>query len=145
MHSIGKDVSLIKGGGAAGGIGAGMHAFCNAQIKSGIENILEMLNIHSFIKESDLVITGEGLFDKQTLEGKVVKGVLDRCRKLDKPAAIICGNTTLSKEEIKKGYQKYFKTIKTNDITIDDSMKNAYKYLVERSKELMEEFTGEVI
>ncbi len=138
-NTFGKDVSEIAGSGAAGGVGAGAIVFCNAKIKSGINTILDLLNIDNHISQSDLIITGEGLLDKQTLQGKVVKGVMSRCERMNKPLGIVCGDSTLSYEEIKKLGAVHVKTIKTKNISKDDSMKNAYKYLVERAKELVRE------
>ncbi len=136
-NTFGKDVSEIAGSGAAGGVGAGAVVFCNATIKSGINTILDLLKIDNYIEQSDLVITGEGLLDKQTLKGKVVKGVLDRCKKLNKPAAILCGDTTLTKNEIKRLNTKIVKTIKTKEISKEESIKNAYSYLIKRAVELI--------
>ena len=53
--------------------------------------ISDMCDLEQKIKESDLVVTGEGSFDAQTLQGKAVHGVLTRCKKMQKPAVVICG------------------------------------------------------
>ncbi len=135
-NTFGKDVAKIAGSGAAGGVGGGAVVFCNGTIKSGINTILDLLKIDNYIEQSDLVITGEGLLDKQTLKGKVVKGVLDRCKKLNKPAAILCGDTTLTENEIKHLDTIIVKTIKTEDISKEESIKNAYSHLIKRAEEL---------
>lgn len=144
-NDLGIDVSNIPGGGAAGGLGAGAIAFCNAKINGGINIILDWLDIDSKIAESDLVITGEGLFDRQTLEGKVVKGVMDRCEKLKKPLGIICGNCTLKETELEKIYYTIIKKIQSGNVTKKEAMGDAYKYLVERSGELIKEFASKPI
>ena len=95
-----KDVSQIKGAGAAGGIGAGAMVFLNAKIQSGIQTILELTHFEEKIKDADLVITGEGKLDYQTLEGKVVKGVADMARKYDVPVFAICGACEVSENEL---------------------------------------------
>ncbi len=127
----------IPGSGAAGGVGAGAIAFLNANIKSGIDTILDLLNIDNYILQSDFIITGEGLLDKQTLQGKVVKGVLDRCSKFNKKTAVICGDTTLTPKEIKTINASIISPIKTKEISKEESMRNAYSLLQERAKELM--------
>lgn len=85
IKTFGIDVSKIPGSGAAGGVGAGMVAFFNANILSGIDSIMDLLNVNYHIQQSDLVVTGEGLLDKLTLKGKLVKGVWNRCKKMNKP------------------------------------------------------------
>jgi glycerate kinase len=133
------DVSKIHGSGAAGGVGAGAAVFCNAKIKSGIDSIMSLLNIENHIKMSDLVITGEGKLDRQTLEGKVVKGVMNLCKKNNKPLGIICGVSTLTKEEI-KNTDAVVKQIKTNLISEKDAIENAEFYIVKRAEEVMSDY-----
>ncbi len=138
--TFGKDISQIPGSGAAGGIGGGAVAFCNAEIKSGIESILDMLNIDKLIGKSDLIITGEGLFDKQTLEGKVVKGIMDRCKHFNKPLGIICGDIKLDNSHKKEIYYNILKSIRVGEMSKDESMSNAFEYLVDRAEELITEY-----
>ncbi|MCP5062116.1 MAG: glycerate kinase [Ignavibacteriae bacterium] len=138
--TFGKDVSNIPGSGAAGGVGAGSLVFCIAKIESGIETILDLLKIDKFIQQSDLIITGEGLLDKQTLEGKVVKGVVDRCKVVNKPRGIVCGDLNLNETELKELNATTIKSIKTKEITNEDAMQNAYSLLVKCTEELMREF-----
>ncbi len=133
-----KDFSNIAGSGAAGGIGAGVMCFCNAELKSGINEIIKLLNIEQKIEDADLVITGEGLFDHQTLQGKVVKGVMDLCKKKNKPLAILCGATNFTKDEINEFNPIIIKPIKTESISIEDSMGNAFNLLTERTIELLQ-------
>ena len=139
-ETFGKDISQIPGSGAAGGIGGGAVAFCNAEIKSGIESILDMLNLNTLINNSDLIITGEGLFDKQTLEGKVVKGIMDRCRQFNKPLGIICGDIKIDDADKKEIYYNILKTVRVGNMSAQQSIKNANKYLVERAEELIKEY-----
>lgn len=138
------DISNIPGSGAAGGIGGGAVAFLNAKIKSGTKAILEMLDIENIIKQNDIIISGEGKLDKQTLEGKLVKGIMDICNKYNKPLGIICGVSTLTKEEL-KNTNTIVKQIKTNLISEKDSIENAYQYLIEKSEEMIKELTSNPI
>jgi len=137
--TFGLDVSKTSGSGAAGGVGAGALVFCNAKLKSGIETILELLSFDKLVQQSDLVITGEGLLDKQTLEGKVVKGILDKCKEANKPVGVICGSLNLSEVEIKELNATIIKSIKTKEMSIEDAMQNAYSHLVKRVEELIKE------
>ncbi len=75
---LGKSVADIKGSGAAGGLGGGLIAFCNAELKSGINAILDMVDFEKEIKDTSLIITGEGAIDGQSKEGKVPVGIAER-------------------------------------------------------------------
>ena len=90
----------LPGAGAAGGLGYGTSFFLGASLKSGIDLILKYSNIEKFIPETDLVITGEGALDKQTLQGKLIKGVCQMAKKYDKPVIAICGALDLNSEEL---------------------------------------------
>ncbi|PWJ44454.1 glycerate kinase family protein [Sediminitomix flava] len=88
---IGIDINPIEGAGAAGGVGGGLVALLNAKIKSGIELIIENIGLEEHIKNADLVYTGEGKLDKQTLQGKVPVGIAKICMKHNTPVIGIGG------------------------------------------------------
>ena len=88
---LGIDLSQIEGAGAGGGIAGGMAAFLNATIISGADFILNNLDIDKKISESDLVITGEGSFDRQSLMGKITGNIIERSKKFNKKVLIISG------------------------------------------------------
>lgn len=90
-NCLNKDVKDVPGAGAAGGLGAGIIAFCNGRLERGIEMILNLVDIDGLIKSADIVITGEGRIDAQTLNGKVPVGISERCKKQGKPCYAICG------------------------------------------------------
>lgn len=86
------DVINIPGAGAAGGLGAGLIAFCNATLHSGIDKVLDIADIDKHLKDTDLVITGEGQIDGQSIFGKVPVGVASRAKKYDIPVIAIVGS-----------------------------------------------------
>lgn len=90
----------LPGAGAAGGLGFGTSFFLNGSLKSGIELILKYAQIENHIMEMDLVITGEGSLDKQTLQGKLIKGICQIAKKYNKPVVAICGALSLDLEEL---------------------------------------------
>lgn len=90
-NDLGIDVTKIDGAGAGGGIGGGLAAFLNAIIISGADFVLDNIGIDQKISESDLVITGEGSFDKQSLMGKITGNIITRCKKQNKKVLIISG------------------------------------------------------
>lgn len=121
------DLQTLKGSGAAGGLGAGCVAFLNADLKPGIELIMHIADFNGKIKGADWVITGEGQLDKQTFSGKVIKGVID-CLSNQK-LAVFCGTNNLNHSEMEKTAIAYLNEISRYSKSINDSIKNADKYL----------------
>ena len=85
------EVKDIKGGGAAGAMGAGMLAFFGAKLKMGIEVVLDLVDFDKIISDADLIFTGEGKIDSQSLNGKVVIGVSKRAKKQGIPVIAVVG------------------------------------------------------
>lgn len=89
-----KSVVSVKGAGAAGGLGAGLFAFTNAKMKSGVDIVIEATELHKHLRGADLVITGEGRVDFQTAFGKTPSGVAKAARKHRVPTVAIGGGIT---------------------------------------------------
>lgn len=89
-----KDVMSLAGGGAAGGMGAALHAFCGAELRRGIEIVTEALSLEEHVVDADLVITGEGRIDSQTVHGKVPVGVAKVAKRHNVPVIGIAGSLT---------------------------------------------------
>ena len=85
------DVKDMVGAGAAGGMGAALLGLFNAQLRSGIEIVIDAVNLGYIIKDADLVITGEGRIDSQTIHGKTPIGVARTAKKYHKPVIGIAG------------------------------------------------------
>ena len=85
-----KEIDYIEGSGAAGGLGGGLVAFCNAKLKSGIDAVLDIIDFEDKIKDASLIITGEGAIDGQTKKGKVPVGVARRANGI--PVIAIVGD-----------------------------------------------------
>ena len=90
-EEIGKDISFIPGSGAAGGMGGGLMAFLNAELKSGADLLLEICHFEEAIKEANLIITGEGRIDRQSLMGKIPGKILAKGIKHGIPVIAIAG------------------------------------------------------
>ena len=90
--NLNKDVSNIKGSGAAGAFGAGVCAFFNGELKSGIEIILDLIDFDNLISDADIIFTGEGQIDSQSLNGKVVIGISKRAKKQNIPVIVLVGS-----------------------------------------------------
>jgi glycerate 2-kinase len=88
------------GAGAAGGLGFGCLVFLNAQLKRGIDSVLDWANFDYHLKDTDYIFTGEGQLDDQTLQGKLIAGIIERAG--NKPVVALCGALNLSTNSIKK-------------------------------------------
>lgn len=89
---LGVDVSQIPGSGAAGGMGGGMVAFFSSTLKMGIDTVLDTVEFDDLLTDADLVITGEGKIDSQSLSGKVVIGVARRAKLKNVPVIAVVGD-----------------------------------------------------
>ena len=88
-RDLNKDVKDIPGAGAAGGLGASLMAFLDAELRPGIEIMVEIAKLEQAIKDADLVITGEGKIDSQTIYGKAPIGVAKIAKKYNIPVIAI--------------------------------------------------------
>ena len=128
LELTGIDVDQIKGTGAAGGLGAALNVFLNANMKSGIETVLDLIQFDTLLEGVDLVITGEGRMDWQSAFGKVPSGIGMRCKEKRIPAVAIVGGMGDGAEKI---YEYGIESITT---TIQGAM--PIEEAMERSVEL---------
>ncbi|NLX14357.1 MAG: glycerate kinase [Phycisphaerales bacterium] len=91
-REMGRTVSDIPGAGAAGGLGAGLMALFDAKLASGIELVMEAVRLAERIAAADLVITGEGRIDRQSMMGKVISGVARTAKDAGVPAIALVGS-----------------------------------------------------
>ncbi|NLA95300.1 MAG: glycerate kinase [Clostridiaceae bacterium] len=91
-RDLGLQVADLPGSGAAGGVGAGAYAFLGASLEAGIEVVLDAICFDRIARDADLILTGEGKIDQQSLAGKVVIGVARRAKRLGIPVAAIVGD-----------------------------------------------------
>ena len=127
--TIGKTVRNRKGVGAAGGIGMCLLSFLNAELKPGIELILDASNFNSMLKNVDLIITGEGKIDYQTAHGKVVQGVSRRCREHGKTLYAVCGVND-SSDDVLTLFDEVFSIVPTV-ASIEEALESPNVYLEE--------------
>ncbi len=110
-EDIGVDVASIIGGGAAGGMGAGMAAFFDAKLQSGIKTVLDTVDFDNKIEGTDIIFTGEGRLDSQSLGGKVVSGVAERALLKGIDVIVVAGGYDADLDEIyKTGVKAVFAT-----------------------------------
>lgn len=127
-----RDVSKVKGAGAAGGICGGLYSVYGGEIKSGFEILAEAYNLEEKIKASDIVVTGEGKTDEQTLMGKLPYKISELCRKQNKHCVIISGsieNALLGDKMI---------SLVDENITVDEALNKSAEILTNKSKLLLQ-------
>lgn len=100
IREFGVNPDEIQGSGAAGGLGAALKVFLHAEMKSGIETVLDLIDFDARLEGVDLVVTGEGRTDWQSCFGKVMQGVGDRSAKHQVPVAALCGGLGPDYEKI---------------------------------------------
>jgi glycerate kinase len=125
-----KDIANMEGAGAAGGLGAGALSFLNAKLVSGIDFVFEQTNFESYFAQNiDLIITGEGSIDKQTLEGKVIKGVCNKAKKLNIPVCIVSGIIKDKQLILDKLNPITLNSIMELEVSTEEAMNNAGFYV----------------
>lgn len=126
------DLNNLKYGGAAGGFSAGLYPFFNIEYAQGIDYILDLINFKSYVDKADLIITGEGRVDSQTLDGKVVSGVLNYAK--NKPVIILGGCVT------EEGYKLASENIKVYSISEgyspEESINKPKEFIERKIKEI---------
>jgi len=128
-RQINGDINERKGTGAAGGLGAALAVFLHEQIKQGAEELLQLTNFDILLNNADLVITGEGRADRQSLSGKVVGAVARHAKKKNIPVVAVVGSLG---EEAKMLYQEGvtdFVSLSEQTSELADAINNAELFL----------------
>ncbi|EKM7811770.1 TPA: glycerate kinase [Klebsiella aerogenes] len=119
------DVLSLEGGGAAGGMGAALYAFCGANLRPGIEIVTDALGLADLVADADLVITGEGRIDSQTIHGKVPVGVAKVAKRYNVPVIGIAGSLTADVGVVHQhGLDAVFSVL-YSVCTLDEALANA--------------------
>lgn len=115
----------LPGTGAAGGLGFAFLTFLNAQLESGIKIVLEETRLEEYIKDTDIVITGEGRLDFQTAMGKAPIGVAKLAKKYHKPVIAFAGSVTADANECNhQGIDAYFPIVR-GVTTLEEAMESS--------------------
>lgn len=135
-RAFGSDVSQVSGAGAAGGLGAGCMWFLNAELKEGISIVIEQCDIASLVANADLVITGEGKVDEQTLAGKVVKGLAGLCKSHRVPLAVVCGTLQITPEQAMDAGMTYAVSVLNRPMDLNAAQSEAFKLVSDATFQL---------
>lgn len=134
LAETGHDMIVTKHGGAAGGVAAGMQTFLQARLVNGIDYFLDITSFDAALQNADLVITGEGSIDSQTLQGKAPFGVAKRAKEKSIPVIGFAGKIPLYNDE---QLQQYFDVLIpiNNEIThLQTAIENTSDNLVRSAK-----------
>ena len=137
------DVHTLEGGGAAGGLGAGLYAFCSARMCGGFAFISDILGLEEKIAQSDAVVTGEGCTDAQSVMGKVIGEISAMCRRHKKPCIVISGMVKEGDKLSSLGIDAYYSC---TDIagSAERSIKEPEKYIESASRTAAERLLSEL-
>src|SRR6187549_2242199 len=135
LSKTGKDMAVIKHGGAAGGVAASLHTFLNARLVNGIDYFLEATGFEKELKKADLVITGEGSIDEQTLQGKGPFGVAKRVKEFSLPVIVFAGQVSIAPEQSQQYFDRII-SINENTDDLEAAMKNTYTNLEKAAERL---------
>jgi len=134
---FGSDYRDRPGAGAAGGLGFGVMSFCGATIRPGFDVVAEAVGLESKMKGVDIVITGEGSLDRQTLEGKTPAGVARLARKLGKKVFAIAGRYD-GNQQVHELFDEVYQLARS-DMSEKEQMKRAGELLREKAREIAQE------
>ena len=139
QECISRDISEFAGSGAAGGLGAGLVGFLNAKLYSGIDVVLDHLNIQQYITDADIIFVGEGQLDSQTGMGKAPAGVARRVKEIKNIPVIALGGgisgDPIAIHDI--GIDSFF-SIAPGPISLEEALQkeNALSFVYQRSREI---------
>jgi glycerate 2-kinase len=137
---FGVDYRDEPGAGAAGGLGFGLISFCGAKIRPGFKVVAEAADLESKMETFDLVITGEGSLDRQTLEGKTPAGVARLARKLGKPVFAVAGCTD-GDRQVRELFDGVY-VLGQAGMSENEKMKRAMELLRAKAQELAKSVSG---
>lgn len=141
LEKTGRDISNIKGAGAAGGIAAGLYGLLDdIQMKNGFKYVSDKLNLESQIALADIVISGEGQLDASSLKGKVVNQVALLSQQYQKAFYAVVGSKQLSNDALDRAHIKACYSVFERASSLDDSMKHCAKYLSSIGEDLVHKF-----
>ena len=131
MKQFGVDCDTVEGAGAAGGLGAALKVFLNATMQSGIETVLDLIGFDDLLSGADLVITGEGRADQQSLCGKVMQGVALHAKAKGIPVIGLCGSLGDGADELLNCGVAKLVALSDSAESIDDAILGAERYYYE--------------
>ena len=138
LEQLGLVVDRQPGAGAAGGFGAGCAAFFGARLMSGIHVVMHECRLEEALESADWIITGEGSFDEQSLQGKVVSGIAGLAARHQVRVAVIAGRVAITERQCREAGIDLAIPLQKAGMPTADAMRDAERLLGERAVEWME-------
>ena len=141
QSSLGINVLELPGGGAAGGLGAGLVAFCGAQLKRGIDLVLQLTSFEDHLQGARLVVTGEGRIDQQVRFGKALSGVIGQAKHHHLPVVAVVGSMEGSRDlYLSDGFLDDLESLVDTQTSTADAMRKAQFCVTEKTKLLIQRY-----
>jgi len=137
QRDLGLDILNIAGGGAAGGLGAGLVAFLGAKLLPGVHIVIEAVELENYLKNADLLFTGEGKVDSQTMYGKTVTGIAGKAKQFNVPVIVIAGAIEGTGEELYRHGVTAILSTAPGPITLEESVANAWNLIADCAERAM--------
>ena len=135
--ATGREVADLPGAGAAGGMGAALLGFTNATLRPGVEVVAEMIGLTAALEDADLVITGEGRADEQTLAGKAAMGVAEMAGGRGTPVVLLCGTLGPGSEALEvSGLFRLVQPVADRPMTLAEAMADTERLLANAAERL---------
>jgi len=127
QRDFGVDLAQVEGTGAAGGLGFGLLFFLKATLKEGVKIVMEQTGFEEKLRGVDLIFTGEGKIDEQTLQGKLIAGIAQAAHQKQIPVVALCGTLLISAEEVQSIGLNYAASILNRPMTLDEAIAYAHQ------------------
>ena len=136
-RNIGASIDTVPGSGAAGGLGGGMMAFLGGSLRAGVDIVLDHVGLDEKLEGADLVITGEGQLDFQTVYNKALIGVARRAKQRHIPVIAICGSLGRGFEDVHAEGIDAVASILSAPMTLDEASARAGELIADATAEAM--------
>lgn len=124
-RDVGVEVAEVPGSGAAGGLAAGAMAFLGAKLVPGVEALMRITGVAERMREADWVVTGEGRFDRQSLDGKVVSGICDLARAAGTRVAVLAGSVAVEDAVFREAGIDVVEAANAEGLPVEEAMARA--------------------
>lgn len=136
-RDIGVEINDVPGSGAAGGLGGGMIAFTNGELRAGVDIVLDTVRLDDYLSGCNLVITGEGSMDHSTIYNKAPVGVAERAKRLGIPVVGISGSLGAGFQDVHEHGIDALASITPGPMTLDEASEHAYELIADAAEETM--------
>ena len=136
-RDIGVEINDVPGAGAAGGLGGGMIAFTNGELRAGVDIVLDTVRLNDYLEGCNLVITGEGSMDHSTIYNKAPVGVAERAKRLGIPVVGISGSLGTGFQDVHEHGIDALAAITAGPMTLDEASERAAELIANATEQAL--------